>query len=112
MPLILVVLVILLVAIIISVIAYPFICACIAIVCRKINKIITGIIMLLTIVLYFYACTTFEETLDDWCYSLYIGLVFTPLTIFIYTGLEAPSEWGETGETPKHSNITIPILTL
>lgn len=110
-PFIIIALLIYLVLIVISVCAYPFICATIATVCRRFKGIETGILLMLTIALYLYACTTLEHSLDNWCYSVYAGVVLTPIVLFISTGLEEPGKWPESEEKVKHSKITTPILT-
>lgn len=50
-------------------------------------------LLLTTIALYLIACTTLEDAFDNWCYLLYIGLVITPIILFLYTGLEEPKNW-------------------
>ena len=100
-----------LIIIIISVCAYPFICACIAVACKKNNELVTGLLLLLTLIIYILACTTLEHSLENWCYSVYASIVLTPLTLYICTGLEDPSIWLGFEKKPQHSKITIPILT-
>ncbi len=104
-------LLILLFVIVISVCAYPFICAIIAIACKKNNELVTGILLLLTIALYILACTTLEHYFENWCYSVYAGIVLTPITLYYCTGFEDSSIWLRLEQKPQHSKITIPILT-
>ncbi len=111
-PFIIIALIILLILIVISVFAYPIICANIAIASKRFNGIVTGFLLLITIALYLFACTSLEDSLDNWCYSVYAGIVLTPIFLYIGTGLEEPSKWLESGEKAQHSKITIPILTL
>ena len=111
-PFIIIALIILLILIVISVFAYPIICANIAIASKRFNGIVTGFLLLITIALYLFACKSLEDSLDNWCYSVYAGIVLTPIFLYIGTGLEEPSKWLESGEKAQHSKITIPILTL
>ena len=110
-PFIIIALIILLILIVISVFAYPFICANIAIACKRFNGIATGILLLLTLAYYIFACTTLEDSFDNWCYSVYAGIVLTPIFLFFCTGLEEPGRWLESGEKAQHNKITIPLLT-
>ena len=110
-PFILIGLAIYLILIILSVCAYPFVCAWIAIASKKYNEIVTGILLILTVAAYMFACTTLEYPLDDWCYSVYAGIVLTPVVLYICTGVEDPSNWLENLEEVKHHTKTIPILT-
>ena len=110
-PFILIGLALFLILIVLSVCAYPFICACIAVASKKYKGIATGILLLLTVAAYMFACTTLEYPLDDWCYSVYAGIVLTPVVLYICTGVEDPSNWLENLEEVKHHTKTIPILT-
>ena len=67
--------------------------------------------MLLTLGVYLFACTTLEDSFDNWCYSVYAGIVLTPLFLYACTGLEEPKNWPENGEKIQHCKKTIPILT-
>lgn len=110
-PFIIIGILIILFLIVISVCAYPLICAIIAIACRRLKGIEIGILSMLTIALYFHACTTLEISLDDWCYSVYAGIVFTPIVLFLCSGLEEASGWPESVENVQHSQITTSIIT-
>ena len=109
-PLILIALVVFLILIVLSVCAYPFICAVIAIACKKYNVVVTTVLLILTIALYIFACTTLEYEFDSWCYSVYAGIVLTPIVLYVCTGVVEPRKWPENGETPFHSKPIIPIL--
>lgn len=110
-PFIIIALIILLILIVISVFAYPFICASIAVACKRYDKTATGILLLLTIALYIYACTTLEHSFDNWCYSVYAGIVLTPLFLYACTGIEEPQNWPENGGKIQHCQKTIPLIT-
>lgn len=110
-PLILVALVIFLILIVLSVCAYPYICAVIVVVLKKIKTPVTGFLLLLTIALYFFACIVLEGAFDNWCYSVYAGIALTPITLFICTGVADVQNWPQNNESILHKNITIPILT-
>jgi len=111
-PFILIGLVLFLILIALSVCAYPLICACIAVAGKKYNGIVSGILLLLTGAAYMLACTTLERSLDNWCYSVYAGIVLTPIVIYICTGVEDPGNWLESGEKVKHHKLAIPLLTI
>ena len=110
-PFIIIALIILLILIVISVFAYPLICANIAIASKRFNGIVTGFLLLITIALYLFACTTLEDSFDNWCYSVYAGIVLTPIFLYFGTGLEEPGRWPDSGEKAQHNKITIPVLT-
>lgn len=110
-PFIIIGLLIYLFLIVISVFVYPFLCAIIATACRRLHGIEIGILLILTIALYLHACTTLEHSLDDWCYSVYAGIVLTPIVLFICTGLEESSKWQDSEEKVLHCKMTTPILT-
>ena len=110
-PFILIGLGIYLILIVLSICAYPFICAIIANVSQKFNGIVTGFLLLLTLGVYLFACTTLEDSFDNWCYSVYTGIVLTPIVLYIFTGTEEPGRWPESGEKAQHNKITITILT-
>lgn len=111
-PFILIGLAILLIIIVLSICAYPFVCACIAVAGKKYNGIVSGILLLLTIGAYMLACTTLERPLDNWCYSVYAGIVLTPIVLYICTGVENLGNWLGSVEKVKHDKITIPLLSL
>lgn len=110
-PFILIGLIIYLILIAISVCIYPFICAGIASASKRFSGLVTGFLLLLTIALYLFACTTLENSFDNWCYSVYAGVALTPIFLYFSTGLEEPGKWPESGEKARHDKITIPILT-
>ena len=110
-PFILLGLVIGLIIIAISVCAYPVICATIVMSCKKYQAITTSIILLFTLALYLFACYALEDAFDNWCYSVYVGIVSTPAVLFICTGVEDPFAWPES-ETIIHNKVTIPLLSV
>lgn len=110
-PFILIGLIIYLILIAISVCIYPFICAGIASASKRFSGLVTGLLLLLTLALYLFACTTLESSFDNWCYSVYAGVALTPIFLYFSTGLEEPGKWPESGEKARHDKITIPILT-
>lgn len=99
-----------LIIIAISVCAYPVICATIVMSCKKYQAITTSIILLFTLALYLFACYALEDAFDNWCYSVYVGIVSTPAVLFICTGVEDPFAWPES-ETIIHNKVTIPLLS-
>ena len=111
-PFIIIALAILLISIVISVCAYPFICASIAVASKRYNGIAAVFLLILTVFVYILACTTLEKSFDNWCYSLYAGIVLTPLALYISNGLEEPAKWPESGEKLQHHKIMIPLLSL
>lgn len=110
-PFILIGLIIYLILIAISVCIYPFICAGIASASKRFSGLVTGLLLLLTLALYLFACTTLENSFDNWCYSVYAGVALTPIFLYFSTGLEEPGKWPESGVKARHDKITIPILT-
>lgn len=110
-PFILIGLIIYLILIAISVCIYPFICAGIASASKRFSGLVTGLLLLLTLALYLFACTTLESSFDNWCYSVYAGVALTPIFLYFSTGLEEPGKWPESGVKARHDKITIPILT-
>ena len=110
-PFILIGLIIYLILIAISVCIYPFICAGIASASKRFSGLVTGLLLLLTLALYLFACTTLESSFDNWCYSVYAGVALTPIFLYFSTGLEEPRKWPESGVKARHDKITIPILT-
>ena len=110
-PFIIIAIIILLVLVVLSVCAYPFICAMIVTNCKRFKEIVTGILLILTIAFYLLACTNLERAFDNWCYSVYAGIVLTPIVLYFCTGLEEPGKWPDNGETPLHQKIVIPLIT-
>lgn len=100
-----------LILIIISALVYPFICASIAAACKRYQEIVTCVLLLLTIALYLFACTTLEHSLDNWCYSVYVGIVLTPISLYFCTGLIKSCKWQESGDKPLRGNFPIPLFT-
>lgn len=100
-----------LIIIIISACVYPFICASIAVACKRYQEKVTFVLLLLTIALYLFACTTLEHYLDNWCYSVYVGIVLTPISLYFCTGLGEFHKGQESREIPLMGNFSIPILT-
>lgn len=100
-----------LILIILSALVYPFICVSIAAACKRYQGKVTGTLLLLTIVLYLFACTTLENYLDNWCYSVYVGIVLTPISLYYCTGLRDSCTRQESGDKPLRGNFSIPIFT-
>lgn len=103
--------VIYMVLIALSVIAYPFVCAIIAVALKRFKSIVTVALMVLTFGMYIFACTSLESDLGNWVYSLYAGILLTPVIVYCITGVEDPRNWPENGETPIHESIAIPLST-
>lgn len=103
-------LVVFLILIVLSVCVYPCICAIIALASKKYNVVVTAVLLILTIALYIFACTTLEHEIDSWCYSVYAGIVLTPIVLYVCTGVVEPIKMLENGESPFHSKPIIPIL--
>lgn len=110
-PFIIIAIIIFLVLVVLSVCAYPFICASVVINCKRYKEIVTGVLLIVTIAFYLFACTNLEHAFDNWCYSVYAGIVLTPIVLYLCTGLEEPLKWVENGGTPLHQNIVIPLIT-
>ena len=110
-PFLLLVLLIYLIIIVISVCAYPSICSGIVVACKRYNVIVTGLLLLLTTAFYIFACKTLEDSFDNWCYSVYAGIVLTPIFLLFSTESDEPGRWKKSGEKAQHSILTIPILT-
>jgi hypothetical protein len=79
-------------SVVLSVIVYPAICASAVAICPKYKGAVTGVLLLLTNILYVLSCTLFEDILKDWCYSVYAGVVLTPVAICYFAGLIKPSK--------------------
>ena len=109
-PIILIGAAVFLLLIVVSICAYPVVCAIIVMACKKYQTIVTSMVLLFTMALYLFACYALENALDNWCYSLYAGIVSTPACLFWCIGVDALSDWSES-ETLQYNKLTIPLLT-
>ena len=88
--------------IVISVFAYPIICAIFLDSSEK-KRIMTFFLMLLSIAIYLFACKYLETLFGNWCYALYTGILLTPLGLY--------SQADEKEDKSQYGRFTIPILT-
>lgn len=112
MPFILLGIIIILIGIVLSVSIYPLICVAIVSACKRFSSIAVGVIMVLTIALYAFACTSLEYAFDNWCYSVYAGAVLTPIAVFICSIAEEPGILPSDRKSSFQKNVTTPALTL
>lgn len=112
MPFILLGIIIILIGIVLSVSIYPLICVAIVGACKSFRSIAVGVIMVLTVALYAFACTSLEYTFDNWCYSVYAGAVLTPIAVFICSLAEEPGTLPLDRKSSFQKNVTVPALTL
>lgn len=75
------------------------------------KEIVTGILLLLTITFYLFACMNLEYAFDNWCYSVYAGIVLTPITLYFCAGLEGFGKSPKNGKTYLRQRIVVPLMT-
>ena len=89
--------------IIITIFAYPLICAVFVDSCDK-KRTMTGFFMLLSIAIYLFACKYLETLFGNWCYALYTGILLTPLALYSHADAQE--------DKSQYGIFTIPILTI